>query len=293
MAKKRNRITLAMSKTIAESSPLIKKTKLNSLNSSKGNITDIEIDLLIKNPFQPRININLHSLNELISSIEQNGLLQPILVTEKQKNGYHTIIAGHRRYEAHKIMNKSTIKTVIMENIGDKELAVLSLTENLMREDLHPIENAIAIKHILENKIVESQNKLAEYVGLSKGYVSKLMNILKLPSSVIKIIKNDNYKDVNILILLNKLETESKIIKIYEEIKNLTRNDADKYIKNILNDDDNDTKTNRSIVSYKKSKNKMNLNINTNEFTNEQLEVLNKKFNFFNTELEKLINGWT
>jgi len=293
MAKKRNRITLAMSKTIAESSPLIKKTKLNSLNSSKGNITDIEIDLLIKNPFQPRININLHSLNELISSIEQNGLLQPILVTEKQKNGYHTIIAGHRRYEAHKIMNKSTIKTVIMENIGDKELAVLSLTENLMREDLHPIENAIAIKHILENKIVESQNKLAEYVGLSKGYVSKLMNILKLPSSVIKIIKNDNYKDVNILILLNKLETESKIIKIYEEIKNLTRNDADKYIKNILNDDDNDTKTNKSIVSYKKSKNKMNLNINTNEFTNEQLEVLNKKFNFFNTELEKLINGWT
>jgi ParB family chromosome partitioning protein len=159
-----------------------------------------------------------------------------------------------------------------------------------MREDLHPIENAIAIKHILENKIVESQNKLAEYVGLSKGYVSKLMNILKLPSSVIQIIKNDNYKDVNILILLNKIESESEIIKIYNEIKNLARVDADKYIKNILN---NTAKEKKLIVNYKKIKNKINLNIDTNDFSNEQSKILNEKFDFFNNELKNLINTWS
>jgi len=289
MAKKRNRITFEMSKTIAESSPLIKKSKLNSLDNKKGNIANIEINLLHTNPFQPRININLHSLNELISSIEQNGLLQPILITEKQKNGFHIIIAGHRRYEAYKIMGKNTIDAVLMENIGDKELAILSLTENLMREDLHPIENAIAMKHILENKIVESQNKLAEYVGLSKGYVSKLMNILKLPSSFIQIIKNDNYKDINILILLNKLNTEIEILKIYNVIKTMVRADAEKYIKNILN---NDIKVKTPIVNFKKSKNKINLNIDITNFSKEQLKMIDDKFSLFNDELENLLNLW-
>jgi len=288
MAKKRNRITLAMSKTIAESSPLIKKSKKTSSEESNESIIEIKLNILHKNPYQPRIDINLHSLNELISSIEQNGLLQPILITEVQ-NGFHTIIAGHRRYEAHKIMGKETIKTVVMKDITDKELAILSLTENLMRENLHPIENAIAMKHILENKIVESQNKLAEYVGLSKGYISKLMNILKLPTAIIQIIKNDNYKDVNVLILLNKLENEKDMLNVYHEIKSMVRTDAEKYIKNILN---NTNKIENKIINLKKSKNKINLNIDTNKFSDEQINILNNKIDSFNNDITTLINEW-
>lgn len=231
MANKRNRITAAMSQTIAESSPLIKKTKVLTTDSKEeGREVEILLSQLIYNPFQPRIEINMHSLYELISSIEQNGLMQPIVITDLQENGFHTIVAGHRRFEAFKIMGKTKIPAIVLKDLQDKDLAILSLTENLMRENLHPIENAIAIKNILDNNIVESQNKLAEYVGFSKGYVSKLMSILKLPTSIIKIIKTDNYKDINILILINKLKDEKRCLRHTMKLKS----SQDKMQKSIL-----------------------------------------------------------
>ena len=290
MAKKRNRITAAMSKTIAESSPLIKKQK-NVLSDVKNenNIIEINLNQLEANPHQPRIDINMRSLNELISSIEQNGLLQPIVITETKENGMNTIIAGHRRYEAFKIMGKNKIKAILLKNITEKDLAILSLTENLMRENLHPIENAIAIKNILDNKIVESQNKLAEYVGLSKGYVSKLINILKLPSSIINIIKNDNYKDINILILINKLKDDTEMLEAYNEIKDLSRLEAEKYLKNkyFLNKHEN-----LSLIDIKNSKSKINININIKELSEEQINVLNKEINILNNKINSYVNNW-
>ena len=152
MAKKRNRITSEMSKTIAESSPLIKRIKSVPEEVSTKSIIEIPLKNLQSNPYQPRIDINIQSLNELISSIEQNGLMQPIVITPTfNDNESHIIVAGHRRYEAFKIMGKEKIQCIIMKDLHDKDLAVLSLTENLMRENLHPIENAIAIKNILDN----------------------------------------------------------------------------------------------------------------------------------------------
>jgi len=292
MAKKRNRITAEMSKTIAESSPLIKKTTVTNLEEKENtnNITEIKLDNLQKNPFQPRIDINVQSLNELISSIEQNGLLQPIIVTEKDNSGLHTIVAGHRRYEAFKIIGKKTIQAIVMEDLKDKDLAILSLTENLMRENLHPIENAIAIKNILDNNIVESQNKLAEYVGLSKGYVSKLMNILKLPTEVLKIIKEENYKDINILILLNKLSSTEKMLETYHSVKELSRADAEKYIKDILMS--SKEKSINKLFTVKVSKSKINVNLNIKDLSSEQIEVLNQKITNFNDEITKLASEW-
>jgi ParB family chromosome partitioning protein len=291
MAKKRNRITAQMSKTIAESSPLIKKTKIATIDTNdENNILEINLNNLQANPYQPRIDINLQSLNELISSIEQNGLLQPIVVTEKQENGLYTIIAGHRRYEAFKIMGKEKIKTIMIKDIKDKDLAILSLTENLMRENLHPIENAIAIKNILDNGIVESQNKLAEYLGLSKGYVSKLINILKLPTSIIKIIKNDNYKDINILVLLNKLKNESEMLEAYNRVKELPRTEAEKYIKNLFlakQDISND-----SIINIKNTKSKINVTVDLKKLSEEQIQLINKKIENLNNEITKLSAEW-
>lgn len=291
MAKKRNRITAAMSKTIADTSPLIKKTKIISTEvKNKNNILEIELLKLQANPYQPRININLHSLNELISSIEQNGLLQPIIITEEQNNGFYTIIAGHRRYEAHKIMGREHINSIVIKDLEDKDLAILSLTENLMRENLHPIENAIAIKNILDNKIVESQNKLAEYVGLSKGYVSKLMNILKLPTSIIQVIKNDNYTDINILVLLNKLKSEIDMLEAYKIVKTLSRSDAEKHIKSkYLSKSE---KVN-SIINVKNSKFKISINIDLKKLSDDQKSTIETKILNLNNEILSLSSNWT
>ena len=281
MAKKRNRITASMSQTIAESSPLIKKVKTQEINHNN-DIRDINILELEENPFQPRIDINLHSLEELITSIEQNGLLQPIVVTKLEDNPNYTIIAGHRRYEAYKIMGEKKIKCSVLKDITDKDLAVLSLTENIMRENLHPFENAIAIKNILDKQIVGSQNKLAAYVGKSKGYVSKLMNILKLPTSVIKIIKEENYKDINILILLNKLNNEEEMLKAYHLVKDMTRSKAAAFIKAQYI---NKKPVKIDMIDIKRSRTKINIAIDIKHLTDKDKEALNK-------ELEALYKKW-
>jgi len=288
MAKKRNRITAEMSKTIADSSPLIKKSKLQDLQieSSENKTILISLEKLQANPYQPRIDINIQSLNELISSIEQNGLLQPIIVTKTQENGIRTIIAGHRRFEAFKIMGKKEIQAIVIDDVKEQDLAILSLTENLMRENLHPIENAIAMKNILTNNIVESQNKLAEYLGLSKGYISKLMNILKLPSSVVQKIKTDNYKDINVLVLLNKISSETEILTVYEHIKNFPRLEAEKYIKNKLSLEKPE-KT--STINIKATAIKTTITVETKKLSKVQKETLQQKID----ELHQLVDKWS
>lgn len=287
MAKKRNRITAEMSKTIAASSPLIKKSKLQELQTeaNANEIVAVPLEKLQSNPYQPRININIQSLNELISSIEQNGLLQPIVVTKTQDNGTRTIIAGHRRFEAFKIMGKREIQAIVVDDVKEQDLAILSLTENLMRENLHPIENAIAMKNILTNNIVESQNKLAEYLGLSKGYISKLMNILKLPIPVIQKIKSENYKDINVLVLLNKLSSETEMLEVYEHIKQLSRLEAEKYIKDKLLFK-KPQKT--SPINIKATAIKTTITVETKKLSKEQKEILEEKIN----ELHHLMDKW-
>ena len=287
MAKKRNRITAEMSQIIADSSPLIKKSKLQDLTkeSNEENVITVSLDKLKPNPYQPRIDINLQSLNELISSIEQNGLLQPIVVTKPQNDGNRIIIAGHRRVEAFKIMGKKEIQAIAIDDIKDQDLAILSLTENIMRENLHPIENAIAMKNILNNKIVESQNKLAEYLGLSKGYVSKLMNILKLPTSVIKKIKDDNYKDINVLVLINKLPSEKEMLEVYEHVKNLPRLEAERYIKNKLL-----AKKPQQIspIDIKATATRTTITVKTKKLSEKQKEILKQKID----EIRQLVDQW-
>jgi ParB family chromosome partitioning protein len=291
MANKRNRITAAMSQTIAESSPLIKKTKVLSTDAmEEGRASEISLSQLKYNPFQPRIDINMHSLNELISSIEQNGLMQPIVVTELQDNGLHTIVAGHRRFEAFKIMGKEKIPATIMKELQEKDLAILSLTENLMRENLHPIENAIAIKNILDNNIVESQNKLAEYVGFSKGYVSKLMAILKLPSTIIQKIKSENYKDINVLILINKLKDEKEMLEAYDAVKELARQDAEKYIKSNYFSKKVPIS---SFIDIKNSKNKISFSIDLKKLSDEQIKSIQKEIESLNNKLLNLSSSWS
>lgn len=291
MIRKRNRITAEMSQTIAESSPLIKKTKIVTSDNRHDNNSIVEIKLsdLVANPFQPRMDINIQSLNELISSIEQNGLMQPIVITEMKEGGFYTIVAGHRRYEAFKIMGKPRIDALIKKDLKDKDLAILSLTENLMRENLHPIENAIAIKNILDNGIVESQNKLAEYVGLSKGHVSKLMNILKLPTNIIQKIKSENYTDINILIMLNKLQNEAQMLQAFIAIKDLKRIDAEKYLKSTYLAKNISSK---SLIDIKTSKSKISVDIDIKQLSTEQVEIINKKIETLNEEIKKLSTEW-
>ena len=287
MARKRNKIkSVPMNATLKVS--VRDNNQLNSLIDINKDVQEINLELLHSNPFQPRINIKLEALNELIASIKQNGLLQPIVVT-KQKDNKYIIVAGHRRFEAYKEIGKKSIKAVIKKDLSDKDLAILSLTENIMRENLHPIENAIAMKNMLDNKVIENQTKLAEYLGLSKGYISKLMGILKLPIRVIELIKEDSYTDINVLLLLNKLSSEKEIIKIYTKVKDLTRDEAKDYIKAIL---EKKKATKSEIIVIKNSKSKISVNVDIKKLSEPQIRMLNEKVEFFNKEVLELTQDW-
>jgi len=171
------------------------------LNGAVGTIQEVEIDKLKENPYQPRIEINPDEVKDLAESIKQKGLMQPIIVT-KTNNGDIYIVAGHRRVEAHKLLGKAKVKAVFIET-NSSLLAELGLIENLQREDLTLIETAMALKKYKE-EFDKSYEEIGQEIGKSKSYVIKVLNVLNLPESIIKDIKeNKSTKDILALNMLN------------------------------------------------------------------------------------------
>jgi ParB family chromosome partitioning protein len=171
-------------------------------------LEDISIELLKENPYQPRIEIKSEEVKELANSIQENGLLQPILVARFGKEYY--IIAGHRRVEAHKLLGKENIKARIIRNVDDKTLASISLIENLQREDLDIIETAIAIKRYKE-EFNKTLDEIGKELGKTKSWISRMLSVLSLPQEIIDDIKNNkSTSDVNSLNLINSISKFDK-----------------------------------------------------------------------------------
>lgn len=217
----RKKIDYSLAKKISQSAALTEQ--LQAVEKNPELVVEVLLSKLIANPYQPRIQMEAEALRELSNSIEQNGLLQPIVVS---KDGDSlTIIAGHRRAEAHKLLGKELIKAIVMDKVVHAQLALLPLVENLQRSDMDPIENAIAFKKILDDNIVENQNELADKVGVSKSWLSKTLSILRLPSPLLAKIQTDKYSDITVLSALNKVP-ENQIEKIYNAVKSMQRNEA-------------------------------------------------------------------
>ena len=131
--------------------------------------------------------------------------------------------------------------------------------------------------------MVESQNKLAEYLGLSKGHISKMMSILKLPTSLLKRIKEVNYRDINVLSLLNKIDNLNNMLETFEIIKSMTRLDAEKHIKNVLSPI---PIVNKELYKSKISKTQINVEITIKDLNPTVVEAIKMKLQ----ELSSLIN---
>lgn len=217
----RKKIDYSLAKKISQSAALTEQ--LQAVEKNPEIVVEVPLSKLISNPYQPRIQMEPETLKELSNSIEENGLLQPIVVSKDGE--ILTIIAGHRRVEAHRLLGKELIKAIIMDKVVHAQLALLPLVENLQRSDMDPIENAIAFKKILDDHIVESQNELAEKVGVSKSWLSKTLSVLRLPSPLLTKIQMDKYSDITVLSALNKVP-ESQIERIYNTVKSMQRNEA-------------------------------------------------------------------
>lgn len=142
--------------------------------------TLVKITMVEPNRDQPRKNFDEDALQELADSIKQFGLLQPILV--QQRDGYYEIVAGERRWRAAKLAGLKEVP-VIIRNLTEQEIVEISLIENIQRENLNPIEEAQAYKKLLTEFNLK-QDEVAERVSKSRAAVTNSMRLLKLSDEV-------------------------------------------------------------------------------------------------------------
>lgn len=146
-------------------------------------VVELEIDALSPSGQQPRLQMDDAKLEELARSIQANGIIQPILV-RKVDTGYR-IIAGERRWRAARKAGLSKVPVVVREAVkgGDKELLELALIENIQRENLNPIDEAIAYQRLLDEHAL-TQEEIAAAVGKDRSSVANYMRLLKLDAEV-------------------------------------------------------------------------------------------------------------
>lgn len=170
-------------------------------------IMTVSIDELTPSPFQPRHVFNEEALVDLVSSIREKGVLQPLLVRpcSNGKTAYE-IIAGERRYRASKIAGLTEVP-VIVKDFDDKATLEVALIENLQREDLNPLEEAEAYKRLLD-EFQYTQDELAKVVGKSRSHVANMMRLLDLPEVIKKMVADKQITIGHARALLNAKNPE-------------------------------------------------------------------------------------
>jgi len=154
---------------------------LESMRGSEELINNIEVEKIKPNPYQPRESFEKEGLEELAASIEENGVLQPLILTPRGDEGYY-IVAGERRWRAAKMAKKKEVPAIIREFEEDRMLEI-ALIENIHRDDLNPLEEARAYSQLLE-RLEVTQNELAEKIGKSRSGISNSLRLLKLPAEI-------------------------------------------------------------------------------------------------------------
>jgi ParB family chromosome partitioning protein len=145
----------------------------------QGMATDIAVDAIVPNPWQPRRQFNETKLSELARSVAEVGLLQA--VTVRRVADTYQLVAGERRWRAHKLLNKETIKTVVIE-CSDQDMAALALMENVTRDDLSDYEIAIAVRRA-ESEFPK-RTRLAEVMGVTRNDLYRFLAFDELPEFV-------------------------------------------------------------------------------------------------------------
>lgn len=193
-------------------------------STPKEEIVEIDISELRPNPYQPRKEFDPEKLTELAVSIKEHGIIQPIIV-KKSVKGYE-IIAGERRYRASKLAGLDKVPAIVRP-FTDEQMAEISLLENIQRENLNPIEEALAYKQLLEKSHMTHEN-LSTKVGKSRSYITNVIGLLRLPSEVQELVSKGKIS-MGHARALSKLESDAEIIRLAHKIdeENITVRDVE------------------------------------------------------------------
>lgn len=170
----------------------------------------IELTEIRPNPYQPRRHFDEEALNELASSIQISGVLQPIILRKSSVKGYE-IIAGERRFRASKIAGKEAIPAIVRE-LNEEIMMQVAILENLQREDLTSLEEAEAYNMMMD-KLSMTQEMVAERLGKSRSYIANHLRLLSLPEEVKKLVQEGKLSNGQARTLLG-LKDKSKIKKL-------------------------------------------------------------------------------
>jgi len=184
--------------TVAENTPIEQEGE---------KIVKLDISLLEPSPYQPRTTFRDEALIELIESIKEKGVLQPLLVRKNPKNPQkYEIIAGERRYRASQKAGLTTLP-VIIKDFDDKATLEVALIENLQREDLNPLEEARGYLRLID-EFQYTQEALSKVVGKSRSYVANMMRLLELSDSIKTFVENKELSVGHARALLNAQNPE-------------------------------------------------------------------------------------
>jgi len=142
--------------------------------------TEVEVDLIVPGPMQPRTHFDEGSLEGLADSIRTHGIVQPLLV--RRQGERYELIAGERRWRAARLAGLAKVP-VVVKDVPDQDLLEIALIENIQRENLNPIEEAHAYRRLIEN-VGLTQEALAARVGRDRSYITNYLRLLKLPDDL-------------------------------------------------------------------------------------------------------------
>ncbi|MDD3767096.1 MAG: ParB/RepB/Spo0J family partition protein [Eubacteriales bacterium] len=263
----------------------------NIVNSS--GVVELKIIDVEPNSEQPRTNFDREKLEELAESIRTHGVIQPILVVKDGDR--YKIIAGERRWRAAKLAGLKEIPALIRD-YDEIKLFEVSLIENLQREDLNPIEEALGYKSLMD-RFGMTQEKISERVGKSRSAIANALRLLTLPREVIEMVKDGVISTGHAKVLLSLTSKELQIQGAkYVAEKGLSVRETEKYVKSVQNVKKEKKEENSDLkfyiqsledkvsaaigtkvkIRYGKGKGKIEIQYYTDEDLERILEVLSK-----------------
>lgn len=218
-------------KTSREKSDEKKPEIVSEKAASPGSELKVKISSVEPNRSQPRKQFDEDSLLELSESIKQYGILQPLLVSDKKD--YYEIVAGERRWRAAKMAGLKEVPVLVKE-FNEREVVEISLIENIQREDLNPIEEAMAFRRLMDEFHLK-QDEIAERVSKSRTAVTNSMRLLKLNEKVQEMLIDEMISAGHARALLGITDSQQQVnlaMKIFDE--KLSVRETERLVKNIL-----------------------------------------------------------
>ena len=268
-------------------SSLIGETKVETKKN------ELSVSDLVPNKYQPRKIFDEENLKDLTNSVQERGILQPIIVRKSNDNrSKYEIIAGERRWLAAQRANLHTVPVVITEADDLKSLE-FAIVENVQRHDLNPLEEAQGYKRLIDDFSYDHE-KVSKFIGKSRSYITNALRLLSLPAEVVKLIETqklsaghakilvglENASFVAIKIVEKKLSVRQaeKFVKIFKS-KKLKKTDTDDVnIKELENSISNKIGLSVSIQNKKNNKGKISFEYKSLDQLNKIVEIIKSNY---------------